>query len=241
MRGRARTFLGCNSGLVLSAALCLFAAAAVLAAHPARATPAGGFVPEKGKFHIVVNGQEVGREEFEIAPSGSNWVAHGTSELQTAQGATKVSGTLEFHADGTPAKYEWSTQGAKKASANIAFNGPTATIELHVEGARPFTQQFTFNSPQVVVLDNNLYHQYAVLARLYDWNKKGVQTFSVLVPQEETPGTLTVESVGLQDVDGKKFEELQVKTEDIELDLYLEGERLMRIVAPAANAQIVRD
>ena len=77
----------------------------------------------------------------------------------------------------------------KAAAASISFNGPTANIDLRVDGARPFAQQFTFSSPQIAVLDNNLYHQYAVLARLYDWNKKGAQTFSVLVPQEMTPGT----------------------------------------------------
>ena len=40
---------------------------------------------------------------------------------------------------------------------------------------------------------------------------------------------------------GKKLEELQVKTEDLELDLYLENQRLVRIVAPNANAEIVRE
>ena len=55
-----------------------------------------------------------------------------------------------------------------------------------------------------------------------------------------TPGTVTVDSVGKQDVDGKKLEELVVKTEDIELDLYVDGPRLMRIVVPSANAEIDR-
>jgi hypothetical protein len=167
-------------------------------------------------------------------------VARGVSEVKDAGGATRVSGTLELHADGTPVHYEWSTQGAKKASASIAFNGPTATIDLVVEGAKPFTQQFTFKGPLIAVLDNNLYHQYAVLARLYDWNKKGAQTFSVLVPQAMTPGSVTVESLGPQEAGGKKLDELRVKTEDLELDLYLENQRLMRIDAPEANAEIVR-
>lgn len=153
----------------------------------------------------------------------------------------RVSGTLELHADGTPAHYEWSTQGAKKASATIAFSGATATIELRMEGARPYTQQFTFSSPQVAILDNNLYDHYAVLARLYDWDKKGAQTFSVLVPQELTPGSVTIESLGSQNTDGKKLEELSVKTEDLEVHLYLDGQRLVRIVAPSTNAEIVRE
>lgn len=189
----------------------------------------------------MAGGRQVGGEEFEISQNGGNWVARGTSEVKTADGVTHVTGTLELHGDGTPAHYEWSTRGAKQASASIGFNGSTASIDLRVDGARPFTQQFTFNSPQIAVLDNNLYHQYAVLARLYDWSKKGAQTFSVLVPQEMTPGSVTVQALGQKDEGGKKLDELQVKTEDLELDLYLENQRLVRIDAPDANAEIVRE
>jgi len=177
-----------------------------LAPIPAFAVSDSGFVADKGKFRIMVNGQQVGKEEFEIGPSGSDWVAHGTSEIQAPKGSFHVTGTLNLMPDGTPARYEWSTDGPKKASSVIVFNGVVANVELRVEGARPYTQQFTFSSPRIVVLDNNLYHQYAILFRLYDWDKKGVQSFSVLVPQEITPGSITVESVGQQDVGGASLE-----------------------------------
>jgi hypothetical protein len=216
------------------------------AARSASPNATSGFTPDKGAFKILVNGQQAGKEEFDISPnggaSGNDWIAHGVSEIQSPDGSkTSVTGTLEFRADGTPVRYEWSTQGAKKAGATITFNGPVATIELRVGDARPFTQQLTFSSPQIVILDNNLYYQYAVLAHIYDWQKKGPQTFSALVPQELTPGTITVESMGSQDVDGKKLEELTVKTEDLEIDVYLEGQRVVRIVAPSSNAEIVRE
>jgi hypothetical protein len=211
------------------------------AARSASSNASSGFTPDKGTFKILVNGQQIGKEEFDIGPNGDDWIAHGTSEIQASDGTTHVTGTLEFRADGTPVRYEWSTQGAKKAGATITFNGPVASIELRVAGARPFTQQLTFSSPQIVILDNNLYYQYAVLAHLYDWQKKGPQTFSVLIPQELTPGSITVESGSSQDVDGKKLEELSVKTEDLEVDVYLEGQRVVRIVAPSSNAEIVRE
>lgn len=198
-------------------------------------------VADKGKFRIMVNGQAVGKEEFEITPAGADWTAHAISEIQTPQGVTKVNGTLTVHPDGTPVHYDWSTQGLKKASSTIAFSGTGASVELHIEGARPFAQDFTFNTPLVSVLDNNLYHQYELLARLYDREAKGSQTFSVLVPQEMTPGSVTVDSLGKQDAGGKQLEELRVRTEDNEIDLYLDGQKLMRLVAPAANAEIVRD
>ena len=196
---------------------------------------------DKGTFKILVSGQQIGKEEFSIAPNGGDWSAHGSTEIQSPKGNTHVTGNLVVHPEGLPVRYEWSAQGAKKASATIGFAGVTATVELHLEGAKPFTQQFTFAAPLVVVLDDNLYHQYTFLARLYDWDKKGEQTFSVLVPQEMTPGTVTVDSMGEQVVNGQKVQELRVRTEDNEIDLFLDGPKLVRLVAPAANAEIIRE
>jgi hypothetical protein len=227
--------------IVAASVFALFLSTAVAGSLASKSL--SGFTPDKGAFKILVNGQQAGKEDFEISPNGANgdWIAHGASEITAADGTkTSVTGTLELRADGTPVRYEWSTQGAKKAGATVTFSGPVATIELHVPGARPFTQQLTFTSPLIVILDNNLYYQYGVLAHIYDWDKKGPQTFSVLVPQENTPGTITVDSLGSQDVDGKKLDELSVKSEDLEVDVYLDGPRVSRIVVPSANAEIVR-
>ncbi len=213
------------------------------AARLDRAPASGTFSADKGKFKIAVNGQTLGTEEFEIRPNGDHWLAQGTTELKTAEGAaTHVTSRLTMQPDGSPSAYNWSTEGAKKASADITFQGNVATIVLHVEGAKPFTQQFTFSTPQIVILDNNTYHQYEVLARLYDREKKGTQTFSVLVPQEMTPGSVTVESAGESSLGGAKYEELRVRTADLEVDLYLDSNRrLMRLVSPASNAEVVRE
>ena len=234
----AKTFA---NGFFLAAILALTLSASALAwAARAHSNPSG-FTPDKGKFKILVAGHSVGSEEFDLASNGSNWVAHGVTEIQSAQGATHVTGTLTFRPDGIPVRYEWATDGAKKASAVVGFDGPTATIELHLSNSKPFTQQFTFTSPHIAILDDNLYDQYAVLAQMYDWQKKGVQNFSVLVPQELTPGPVTVESLGKQDAGGKSLEELRVKTSDNEIDLFLDGSRLDRIIVPSANAEIVRE
>src|ERR1700689_1559487 len=67
---------------------------------PAPAT--SPFAADKGKLRIMVNGQQVGKEDFEISPSGNNWVASGKSEIQNPQGSSRVNGTLEVKPDGTP-------------------------------------------------------------------------------------------------------------------------------------------
>ncbi|HTV58437.1 MAG TPA: hypothetical protein VMJ93_06160 [Verrucomicrobiae bacterium] len=203
--------------------------------------PSNSLSPDKGKLRILINGTQAGEEEFEISRSGSGWTVRGSSQLATQQGSMRISGNLSLRPDGSPLHYDWTTQGPKKASSTIDFNGTSATAELHVEGMRPYSQTFTFSSPRIVVLDNNLYHQYDVLAHLYDWQKKGIQTFAVLVPQELTPGTITLDSVGKQDFNGKSCEELVAKTEDLELDVYVDGPRLMGIVVPSSGVQILRE
>ncbi|MDE3171225.1 MAG: hypothetical protein KGL75_13875, partial [Acidobacteriota bacterium] len=145
---RARLIAGLAACVVFSAALAFAAGSA-------------SFAPDRGKFKIMVNGAQAGEETFSIAPDGGNWVAHGVTDVQTSAGSTRVTGNLTLHPDGTPVKYEWSTTGAQKASAVITFTGPVALIDLHVEGKRPYTQQFTFASPNIAILDNNLYDQFA--------------------------------------------------------------------------------
>jgi len=235
---RALMIVGAAGLAISSAAHLRTRSVRAYAAVPATAPV---FVPDKGNFRIFANGQLMGKEEFEINADGGNWVARGSSEIQSPEGATRVSGTLALRSDGNPTHYQWAIEGKKKASAVIDFNSLTATIELRLEGAKPYTQQFTFSQAPIAVLDNNLYHQYAILAHLYDRGKKGSQTFSVLVPQELTPGTITVDSLGLVDVGGKKLEELTAKTEDLEVDLYLDSGRLVRLAAPSTHAEIVRE
>ncbi len=228
--------------LTLGIAAC---AAFSLAAQKKAAATSGPviFAQDKGKLSIKLDGQTVGHEEFEIAPSGGGWLAKGTTEIKPPDGgASKVSGSLTLQADGAPISYDWSAQAEKTNGAHILFANGTASITLQMQGARPFQQDLTFNSPLIAVLDNNLYHQYAVLARIYDWSKRGVQTFPVIIPQELTPGSITVQSTGSATADGKTYEGLKVATADLEILLLLDGNhRLMRLEVPEAKVSVIRE
>jgi hypothetical protein len=111
-----------------------------------------------------------------------------------------------------------------------------------MEGAKPFQQDIVFGTPLVVILDNNLYHQYEILAHVYDWNRKGPQTFHLLVPQDMTPGSITAEAAGTQSWNGKSYQGLRVSTADLEVMVYLDSaRRLMRLDVPASKVSIVRE
>jgi hypothetical protein len=235
-----------HSGLRRLASISLAVAASVaLAASAAeKLSPSSGvFTADKGKLSVQLHGKTVGHEDFEIAQSGAGWTARGTIELKAPESTSaKVTGTLTLQADGAPISYEWTSQADKTNGAHILFANGVAKITLEMQGARPFEQDLSFGAPLITVLDNNLYHQYAVLARIYDWSKRGAQSFPVLIPQELTPGTVSVEATGSATIGGKSYEGLRVSTSDLEVLLFLDGNhRLMRLEVPAAEVSVVRD
>jgi hypothetical protein len=218
----------------------------VWAAGTVAAQKRGGatvFAQDKGKLAIKLDGQTVGHEEFEITPSGGGWTAKGTANINPPGGAaSKIVGTMTLQPDGAPIAYEWTAQAEKTNGAHVLFTNGVAKITLEMQGAHPYDQTFSFGTPLVAILDNNLYHQYAVLARIYDWSKRGVQTLPVLIPQELTPGSITVESTGSASADGKTYEGLKVTTSDLEILLLLDSNhRLMRLEVPSAKVSVIRE
>ncbi len=223
--------------------LALACAALSFAAQKKNAPANGVFVQDKGKFTIKLAGQTVGREEFEIALAEGGWLAKGTSDTKPPEGApSKVTGALTLQSDGAPISYQWTAQTEKTNGAHIVFANGIARITLEMQGARPFQQDLSFNTPLIAVLDNNLYYQYAVLARIYDWSKSGEQTFSVLIPQDLAPGTVKVVSTGSATADGKTYEGLKVTSSDLEILLLLDtSHRLIRLEVPEAKVSVIRD
>ena len=226
----------------LATAFLLLALATALLASPDQKKPSV-FVNDKGKFKILLNDKVIGHEEFEISSSGAAWTAKATTHLAVEGApATTVTGNLSLQPEGAPISYDWTTQADKNSGAHIAFTNGVAKMTVQLGTAHPFEQDLTFTSPMIVVLDDNLYYQYAVLARVYDWNRRGTQSFSVLVPQELLPGTITVDSAGAVNAEGKSYEGLKVTTNDLEVILYLDSNhRLQRIEVPSSKAAVIRE
>lgn len=235
------TSLKCPPGRAL-AAFCLIFVFGLAFAHAQKKDSSAALQPDKGKFSLLVDGKSMGTEEFEIAPSAAGWLARGTTTIKSENGDTKVTGNLALQPDGAPISYEWTAQTDKTNGAHILFANGTAKITLEMQGSRPYEQDLSFGTPLVVVLDNNLYHQYEVLARIYDWSKGGAQQLPVLIPQELTPGSISLEATGAASAGGKSYEGLKVTTGDLEILLLLDNKRkLMRLEVPAAKVSVVRE
>jgi hypothetical protein len=217
--------------------------AAELKTAPSPANSPSVFAPDKGKFRITIGGQQVGSEDFEISSSGDTWLERSTMTAHTPGSADiKSAGQLRLSADGSPVRYDWSAEALKKATGSVDFAEGTAKCSADLGKASPLRKDFKFTSPVIAVLDNNLYYQFGILARIYDWKSGGKQTFPVLIPQDMVPGTISVESLGQQQAGNGKYETLRVSSTDLEIMLYLDGNhRMMRLEVPSSNVVIERE
>jgi hypothetical protein len=237
------------AGLVLAATL-LAAATAGISLLGAAPQSAQSIAADKGKLRILLGGKEVGTETFELAPSGSFWTERGETVIRVPGGAeSRAIGQVRMMSDGTPVHYEWTCEGmcgadqtSTKASGMVDFQNGTAKTSVNLGAKEPLLQDFMFASPRVAILDNNLYDQYGFLAMLYDWNAAGTQTFPVLIPQERTPGTITIESLGSSAASGGQIAGLRVRSADLEIHAFFDARRrLMRLEVPDANVVVVRE
>jgi hypothetical protein len=212
-----------------------------IAASPAAAPSI--FSADKGKLRITINGQPVGSEDFEISPSGDAWIERSSMSARAPGGPEiKAAGQLRLSADGSPIHYDWSAEAQKKATGSVEFISGKAKCSADLGAAMPMRKDFTFSSPRIAVLDNNLYYQFGVLARLYDWKAGGKQTFPVLIPQDMVPGTISVESLGPQQAGNGNYEAVRVSSPDLEIMVYVDAShRMMRLEVPTSKVTIERE
>ena len=227
--------------IFFAAATAISLAFGVYAASPA-GVPAV-FSPDKGKLRITINGQPVGSEDCEISASGDSWIERSSMSAHVPGGGdVKAAGQLRLSADGAPIHYDWSAEAQKKATGAVDFVSGTARCSADLGGASPLRKDFKFTSPRVAVLDNNLYYQFGVLARMYDWKAGGKQTFPVLIPQDMVPGSISVESLGPQQGGNAKYEAVRVSSPDLEIMIYVDANhRMMRLEVPSSNVTIERE
>lgn len=228
------------SGFRSLAVLCTLLAGAGLAA--ATAQPA--LAPDTGRFAILLHGSAVGAEDFTISRQDGGWSARGQIVLnEPGRNPECDSADLTLAPDGSPLRYHWeemSTSGTR--SIDVEFHGNTAGLTLHGPWAAPQVETFSFSQIPVLLLDKNVYEDYVILTRLYDWKARGPQRFSFLIPQDQASGTITVQDLGPHPIGGAMLDLLQVRNAEVEADLYVDNaHRLVRLRVAGSGIEAVRE
>jgi hypothetical protein len=230
------------SGFRSVALLGALLAGAGIAALSGAAQPA--LAPDRGRFAILQRGSAMGVEDFTIVRLPEGWSARGQIVLNLpGRNPECDSADLALAPDGSPLRYHWEElSGSGARSIDVEFHGNVAGLTLHGPWAAPAVASFAFSEGRIVLLDRNVYEDYVIVARLYDWKARGPQKFSYLIPQDQTSGTITVQELGPHPIDGAVLELLRVRNAEVEADLYVDdSHRLVRLRIPGSGIEAVRE
>jgi hypothetical protein len=138
---------------------------------------------EQGKFKILFNGEQIGEEKFQILGDGSNFKAsaeiHLTVEREKEKVTFHLNPTLQFTKLFEPISYQVVQEaGVNKTKARINFK-PGRSEAVYETGQEKDSREIQLK-PDVVVLDDNVFHHYILLTKRYDFSKGGFRNFQPL-------------------------------------------------------------
>ncbi len=193
-------------------------------------------------------GRKIGTETFEITSGGGRVTARGHVDIRTLSHGKAVG----FHTDPVlildsqlnPLTYTWRQTDPHHSSLRITFQSSPARVVYHTLKGQRAMEDF-YLPKDVVILDDNVFAQYQLLADRYEMTAGGTQKFKVFVPQEASPGTVTVASAGNAriPINGKslKLRHLVVTTTSERLDLFVDRRgRLQEVSVPMIDFDVIR-
>lgn len=204
---------------------------------------------ESGSFKIFFGGEEIGQERFQIAEEGSRIKASAETRLTVERDQEKVvfviRPVLQFSRFFEPISYEVIQEaGSNRTKARVNF-GPNSSEAVYDSGKETDTRQIALRK-DVMILDDNVFHQYIILAKRYDFAKGGIQEFSAFVPQQFIAGSVSVSDKGMESVQvggrSLRLQHLLVDTGELQIDLWLNEKReLLKLAVPKSNVEVVRE
>jgi len=203
---------------------------------------------DRGTFAISLNGRPIGAEKFTIRAAPSGIEATGDIQLKVPRqgGNTSLKCTTQLLLNSRlePQNYSAGQSGSPDITVAVDFRQSPAASKLRVSG-QPDDER-TFALPKdVVILDDNVIHQYQLLLDRFAMEPDKRQTFAAYIPQEATPGTVILERVGNEEISlpgGKRVLTHFVMTAELaRVELWAdEQNHLQRFYNPSQNIEAVR-
>ena len=215
---------------------------------------------DSGSFAVLRNGHRIATEKYSVQKN-ANGGSTISSQLKAEAGADagNQNSELKIGTGGDLVRYEWHGIAPDKADLVVMPNEQFLIERVTMSGmTKPAEQPFLMPS-STMILDNNSFVQREVLAWRYlassckqEGGKmlcpKEPAQFGVLVPQDRISMKVTLEPVGAEKISingaERQLLRLNLKDEGGEWALWLDDQnmfKLMRIVIPGDNIEVVRD
>jgi len=245
----------CAAVLILASCLAAFAGARA-ADKKDKSKPSSTQTIDSGSFGILIKGQRVATETFNIQQENGNVIVK--TQLKGSAGGDSGSqkSDLEMTSNGELLRYEWSQSsgGSLTVFPDNEFLKERITPSA---GAKPAEQAFLLPSGSPI-LDNNFFVHRELLAWKYlqvapckDENGHRhcePADFGTLVPQDRTSMSVRMELVGKEKITirgaARELLRLNLHGDQFDWALWVDENdhfKLMRVAIPADNTVVDRD
>lgn len=214
---------------------------------------------DSGSFGVYVGGKRVASEVFRIEQGSTMHLAH--AELRLADGTSKVaqSSDMEIEANGDLHRYEWQEFLPEKAQLTVVPNDEFLIEHISPNPvAKGKLQDLPHLLPHsTIILDDNFFSHREILAWRYlaaGCRPDGTSLkcspapaqFGVLIPNQHAASTVSMDYKGREKVMikgvSKELAAFRLQTDAGDWILYLdENKKLVRILIPSENTEILRD
>jgi pimeloyl-ACP methyl ester carboxylesterase len=197
-------------------------------------------------FRVFVRGNDTGIEEVTVLESSDGWTLRGSGRL-----GAPVSLSMDFW----EARYDraWKpieltinlTESAKKWTVHTTFNGTTASSDITQEGQ--IQRRTSTVAADTVVLPNLIFGAYEALAARLAAEKVGSQLEVFIAPQNALPAIVhrvtdeTIKTPARTIAARRWTLHMGGASPKLEMDVWTEGSRLLRIDIPTQMLTVLRD
>jgi len=234
-------------------------AATTLGSIPARSYKGSseGQLVDSGAFGIFRQGRRIGTETFTIHQGTDVSVTSAELKIEDGNDRASQSSELRVASNGDLRHYEWKESSPEKAQATVDYSDQFLVEQITPPGSKLQQRAFLL-PPSTVILDDFFTHREILLWRYLASfcgaaiNAKGCNLqpgqFGVFIPRQQLSTTVALKYEGKDKVmfhgAERELDHFTLQSEDAVWNLWVESAypfKLLRILVPAENVEVVRD
>ena len=235
-------------------------AAATLGNIPAESSkaPNEGQVVDSGAFGIMRQGRRIGTETFTIHQGADVSVISAELKIDDGNERASQSSELQVASNGELRHYEWKESSPGKAQTTVDYNKDFLVEHITAPASSKPQERAFMLPPSTIILDDFFTHREVLLWRYLasfcgpNISAKGCNLepgkFGVFIPRLQAPATVAVKYEGKDKVmfhgAERELSHFTLQSDDEVWNLWMESAypfKLLRILVPADNIEVVRD
>lgn len=197
-------------------------------------------------FRVFVRGVDTGVEEVAVIETADGWTLRGSGKLRAPVNLTMDHWEARYDRAWKPIELTINlTESAKRWTVRTTFNGTAASSDITQDGQ--LQRRTSTVAPDAIVLPNLIFGAYEALAARLARESPGSQLQVFIAPQDVLPATIhrvtdeTIKVAGRTIAARRWMLHVGGGSAKLEMEVWTEGSRLLRLDIPTQMLTVLRD